>query len=129
MERLVGMQIVSIEDEVITVESASGTKQHKLKISSNPSDCCGWASFEAKLFFEPGNQRNPVIVAVGQDHNDSNDGKVNKITFFGEGKPGKNTILATIDSAAGSGSGWPYGACVTITCKELGMNNLTLVEW
>lgn len=46
-----------------------------------------------------------------------------RITFFGLAKK-----LAMIESYSSSGSGWEYGATVTLVCKETGAE-ATVTSW
>jgi hypothetical protein len=64
--------------------------------------------------FKDNIKRNPIITNVYHvEDDDSCDQHTAKITLFGEYAP-----LAELDSLSSSGSGWSYGACVTLECLE-----------
>lgn len=120
-EKLIGAQILNVDENFIEVKKDD--KTFKLEIISDGGDCCGYAEFTTNLLYSPDDARNPVITNVtlkdkGNDYNDSS-----IITFFGEAKP-----LATIESEAGSGSGWGYGSFVSLQCKALDIDE-TLASW
>ena len=77
-------------------------------------DCCGYAEVDAKLVVELGKNNAPVITRVEKSvENSEYDSEICQVTFFGESK-----LLASINAECGSGSGWQYGACVTVRCVE-----------
>ena len=47
------------------------------------------------------------------------DSDILKLTFFGEHK-----AIAEVNSLSSSGSGWCYGACVTLRCRETGEEHM-----
>ena len=57
------------------------------------------------------------------EEEDDEDGMSGKLTFFGEYKP-----MAVVDTYSSSSSGWCYGACVSIHCDVLEINE-TLSSW
>ncbi|MBX0320106.1 hypothetical protein [Shouchella clausii] len=121
LEKLIGAQILSVDNNYIEVKK--GDEVFKLEIISDDGGCCGYADFTTNLLYSPNDLRNPVITNVARE-----DGKVDyqdssTITFFGESKP-----LATIESNAGSGSGWGYGAFVSLHCRALDIDE-TLASW
>lgn len=118
---LIGAQITNIFDEYIEVKKDG--RIFKLEIVSDDGDCCGYAEFETKLFYLPNSERNPVITNVTLNYLENYNGVSSVLTFYGESKP-----LATIESEAGSGSGWSYGAYVQLVCKELEIDE-TLASW
>lgn len=121
-EKLIGAQIVKINESSIEVKI--GDKIHELEISVDNGDCCGYADFKTNLLYSEGDVRNPIITNVELVANESDyDGESTVITFYGEDKK-----LANIESEAGSGSGWSYGACVTLHCKTLNIEE-TLASW
>ncbi|WP_102273205.1 hypothetical protein [Cytobacillus massiliigabonensis] len=120
-EKLIGAQIVNVGDECIEVKI--GAEVFKLEITSDDGDCCGFADFTTKLLYLPNDLRNPVITNVTREDSESYDDDSSVITFFGESKP-----LATIESNAGSGSGWGYGAFVSLRCNALDIDE-TLASW
>jgi hypothetical protein len=123
---LVGYQLVSINDNAIVVRK--GDSEYTIQINEDYGDCCGYNEINTKLLVsEDELVRNPIITNVEMeiDSSDASDGWGNsaKITFFGEVKP-----IAEMDSFSSSGSGWGYGACVTIVCEALEMNEV-VTSW
>lgn len=88
-------------------------------------DCCGYNTFNAYVLYEKYSDRNPIITNVevggGSGECDSLE-----ITFFGESK-----ALAKIESESGSGSGWCYGATVSLVFqpKDNDSLELELTSW
>jgi hypothetical protein len=119
--KLIGAQILNVDNNCILVKK--GEEVYKLEIISDDGDCCGYADFTTNLLYTPNDLRNPVITNVSREDAEYDNQDSSIITFFGESKP-----LATIESNAGSGSGWGYGACVSLHCKALGIDE-TLASW
>ena len=120
LEKLIGAQIVSIDES--TIEVKLDGKVHTLDIVSDNGDCCGYAYFTTNLLYSEGDLRNPIITNVEVERT-SYDGDASIVTFYGEYKP-----LATIESEATSGSGWSYGAYVNIRCNTLDIDE-DLASW
>ncbi|MCP1159303.1 hypothetical protein [Bacillus infantis] len=121
LENLIGAQILNITDDCIEVKK--GDEIFKLEITSEGGDCCGYADFTTNLLYSPNDLRNPIITNVIRVDEDNGWQDSSVITFYGESKP-----LATIESNAGSGSGWNYGAFVSLHCKALDIDE-TLASW
>lgn len=122
LERLIGAQILRINETSIDVKL--NDEIHTLEIVSDYGDCCGYAVFTTNLLYSEEDCRNPIITNVElKNKQDGYDGESSVITFYGESKP-----LATIESEAGSGSGWSYGAFVSLRCKELDIDE-DLASW
>lgn len=94
-----------------------------MNIETGSGDCCGYADFETKLLYSPNDLRNPIITNVTKEDERGYDTDSSLVTFYGESKP-----LAPIESNAGSGSGWSYGAYVTLTCSALDIDE-DLAYW
>jgi hypothetical protein len=120
-EKLIGSQIVNVGDDYIEVKKDD--EFFKLEIISDDGDCCGFAEFTTNLLYSQNDLRNPIITNVTKEDDGNSYGDSSVITFFGESKP-----LATIESNAGSGSGWEYGAYVSLECKLLDIDE-TLASW
>lgn len=122
---LIGMQLVNWDDDkkVLTVKA----EDKLLDLVFDDSDegcCCGYNDFFAELLVsERDVSINPVITNVEVLEKDDGDCSTAKITFFGEAKK-----LFSIRSESGSGSGWCYGACVTVKCDALGLSDL-VTSW
>lgn len=120
-ELLVGAQLVDISNSHITIKIKG--KEFVLEIEEDYGDCCGYNEVETKCFYEKGSKRNPVITDIKVDTENEDNGNRCILTFFGEDK-----MLAEVNSFSSSGSGWFYGACVTIECDVLKLNE-TLSQW
>lgn len=120
---LIGYQLVSIDNEHIVIRKDNST--YVLDILEDEGDCCGYNLIETELLVDETElYRNPVITNVEMtEKEDDYDGMGCKLTFFGEYKP-----LAIVDTYSSSGSGWCYGACVSINCKGLDINEV-LSAW
>lgn len=122
LKDLVGYRLVSVCDDHITVRN--GDSEYVLKIEEDKGDCCGYNDIQSTLFITDEElSRNPIIVDVEQSNVDCGECEEGKLAIFGEYRP-----LAAIETESGSGSGWCYGACVWVECKEL-MINETLSSW
>ncbi len=121
LNKLIGAQIVDVHEDKILIKL--NNHLYVLSIIEDQGDCCGFAEFQSRMFFEKDNERNPIITNITLQEEDSYDGASAKLTFFGENKE-----LAQVEAEAGSGSGWAYGASVELYCKELDINE-TLVEY
>ena len=121
LEKLIGAQILSIEETLITVKL--GDEVHTLEIESGDGGCCGYANITTNLLYSENDFRNPIITNVELKHTDEGYHVSSVITFYGEHKP-----LVTIESEVGSGSGWGYGAYVSLQCKSLGIDK-DLAVW
>lgn len=121
MEKLIGAQILTVNE--YSIEVKLGENIFKLEIDSDGGDCCGYADFTTNLLYTENDERNPVITNVSREDGKEEEGDSSVITFYGESK-----ALVTIESEAGSGSGWNYGAVVTLRCKALDIEEY-LASW
>lgn len=116
LEELVGFKLVSINNDAIIVKKEE--KEYSIKIEEYEGDCCGYNDIETTLLIN--DNSNPVITSITRNEIDNSwDGENVEIIFYGENKQ-----LAKINSLSSSGSGWCYGACVSIKCKELNINEV-----
>lgn len=122
LEKLIGAQVVDISEDTIKVKLNG--EIYDLKLYTDQGGCCGYADFTTKLLYDKYSERNPIITNIEVESLEDEwfCDKV-KITFYGEYKP-----LVEIDAEAGSGSGWTYGACVELYCKELDINK-RIASW
>lgn len=115
-EDLIGYQLVSINDGQIVVQKDN--KKYYLNIDDYSGDCCGYNEITTNLLIsETELNRNPVITNVEMTSDEEGEGMSARLTFFGEYKP-----MAIVDTYSSSGSGWGYGAYVSIVCDALGIN-------
>jgi hypothetical protein len=131
-DMLIGMQLVNWNKENQTLTVRDGERLFDLQFDdSDEGDCCGFNNFFAELLVSDHDlSLNPVITHVEveecersffgyrggeQDHV--------KVTFFG----GANKLFY-VDSESSSGSGWGYGACVTVKCSAIGLDEC-ITSW
>lgn len=113
---LIGYQLVDINNKEIIVKK--GNNSYKLEFDEDYGDCCGYTELNTKLLFNKNADDNPVITNIKQIKSpDDEEFDSTSITFFGGDKK-----IATINARASSFSGWAYGACVTLKCKNLKFN-------
>lgn len=122
LKDLFGYQLVSINQKEIIVQKDN--RRYVLEITEDAGDCCGFNEINTTLLVsETELANNPIITNVEIDECVDGDGSRAKLTFFGEYKP-----IAVVNSYSSSGSGWCYGACVTIECQMLGIAD-ALSRW
>lgn len=124
LKDLVGFQLVSINDDEMIVKKDG--LSHRLTFHRDEGDCCGFTELETKLLIsEDEAHRNPVITDIYINEHDGEwgDGNTVRVTFFGEYLP-----LANVYSYASSGSGWCYGAAVSVECNALNLHE-ELASW
>lgn len=118
VKNLIGFQLAFINEEEIVVKKDN--KAYSLKIINDEGDCCGYNDITAQLFISDTElSRNPVITNVTVEREEGSDGQSAKLVFFGEYKP-----MAQVETYSSSGSGWYYGATVTLRCEELEINEI-----
>lgn len=123
---LIGMQLVEWDDDKKILTVKDGEKLLDLVFDdSDEGDCCGYNEFFAELLVSDRElSRNPVITNVEVLHNgDCDDCDKAEITFFGEARK-----LLCIESLSSSGSGCCYGACVSVKCDVIGLEEL-VTSW
>lgn len=122
LKGLIGAQLISMDNSGFTVKLPN-KEIRCFDFNKDDGDCCGYAEIEGRMLYKPRSKKNPIITNV--IIKDTSDGEYSaiKINFFGEDK-----LLATIESEAGSGSGWCYGASAWITCRET-KETEALVGW
>ena len=123
LKELIGYQLVSIDDTKIVVRK--NDSEYTLNIKEYEGDCCGFNEIKTTLLISDTELKcNPIITNVEKEEmEDEYDGMYGKLTFFGEYKP-----MAIVDGYSSSGSGWCYGACVSIYCSDLGIDE-ELSSW
>ena len=123
---LVGFQLVDLNDDVMIVKKED--KTYALEFDCDYGSCCGYAQIKNSLLIDESViTRNPVITKIENKSSRNNDSDYYEdnvlITLFGEYKP-----IAEIEARAGSGSGWHYGAAVTVMCKPLEIDE-EIISW
>lgn len=116
LEQLIGAELIEINSEHIVV--SKDNEQYEIVIDDYEGDCCGYNEIETHLLVSE--KSHPIITSVKvEDTSCGGEADETHITFFGESKP-----IATIDSLSSSGSGWGYGATVTLICDKLHINHI-----
>lgn len=118
---LIGYQPVDLNKKEIVVQKNG--KRFSIEIDDDSGVCCGYNNIEAHLYVGGEVKRNPIITDVTKENEDIDCSDKCCITFFGEDK-----ILAELYTESSSGSGWCYGAAVTLKCKNLKIDEV-LSEW
>lgn len=108
-DRLIGAQIVTLDEDAIVVRGKDG-EMFNISFYTDHGDCCGYANITKQLFFEPNNKNNPVITNWKWDERKYGSQTV-IVTLYGV-----NKLLAEYEFECGSGSGWCYGATITAMC-------------
>lgn len=123
LKDLIGCRLVFIDGEHIVIRKDNA--QYILNIEEDCGDCCGYNEITTNLLISDTElNRNPIITNVEITEEESEyDGMYGKLTFFGEYKP-----MAIVNAYSASGSGWQYGACVSIRCDALKINEM-LSSW
>ena len=122
--QLIGYQLMTINEEGFVVKKGNDIKHFEFEMDEG--GCCGYNEFTASLAYENEDDiRNPIITnietVIGEGVGWGGDSLL--ITFYGEHK-----TIAKIESFSYSGSGWGYGACVKVRCKETNQEQI-LTEW
>jgi hypothetical protein len=111
---LLGAQLREFNDRQFTVKDKFG-EIRTFVFEEDEGGCCGFNELVNKLLISSDDlSRNPVITKIeARTTNEYSEEDHVIITLFGEAKK-----LAEIDSLSSSGSGWCYGACVTLRCVQ-----------
>lgn len=114
LENLIGSKLVSFDEKGFSVILPSG-EQRDFVFDEDYGDCCGYNELSTELLISADElSNNPVITNVEKTDTSGSDDDSIKIVFFGEVRK-----IAEINSLSSSGSGWCYGACVWVTCKQI----------
>ena len=116
LRSLVGMTLLDLNEYGFTVESKDGERL-RFVFDEDKGDCCGFNEIKTTLSMSTKNP--PVITRVQyQDVSDGDEDAI-VITFFGLDKE-----IAEIFSMSSSGSGWAYGATVSVMCREINFHEV-----
>ena len=119
LDVLIGSQILTMDDSTIVV--VKDGVNYTLYIGDYPGDCCGFNEIQTVLNYGKNHADNPIITNITSERD--KEGGECKVTFYGDSK-----VIGTIDAYSSSGSGWKYGACVTVECKALDIDE-ELSSW
>lgn len=117
---LVGYQLMKLNENEIIVQKDE--KRFSIEIEDDFGDCCGYNNIKAHLYIGDEVKRNPIITDISKENEETGCSDKCCITFFGEDK-----ILAKLETESSSGSGWCYGAAVTLNCKNLKIDEVLSV--
>ena len=121
LDVLIGSQILTMTNDKIVV-AKDGTN-YTLYIGDYSDDYCGFNEIQTVLNYGENRADNPIITDIVREIDNGDDGSSCKVTFYGDSK-----AIGTIDAYSSSGSGWEYGARVTVECEALGIDE-TLSSW
>lgn len=120
---LIGAQLISFDKDKFKVRTAKG-KIRTFTLEEDYGDCCGYNDVISTLLIDKKElANNPIITDIKETDDEEDDGNRHILTLVGVSKP-----LAEIDSYSSSGSGWGYGACVTLVCEETRLSQI-LSSW
>ena len=123
INELIGAQLISFGKDKFKVKTAKG-KIRIFVLDEDEGGCCGYNEVVSTLLIDKKELRNnPIITDIKESDNEEDDGNRHILTLVGISKP-----LAEINSYSSSGSGWCYGACVTLECKETRLSKI-LSSW
>lgn len=122
LKNLVGFQLVDLTEEKILVRAPSG-EIFTLFIEDDEGYCCGFNNITTTLKIKKNSKINPIITKVDIRSKEEGEGECCYVTFYGDSK-----VLGSIDTYSSSGSGWNYGANVTVRCSPLSLIE-TLSSW
>lgn len=118
---LIGYQLIDLNKNEIIVQKNG--RRFSIEIEDDEGNCCGYNIIKTHLYVSGDVKRNPIITDIYKDNEDTGYSDKCCITFFGEEK-----TLAKLYTESSSGSGWCYGAAVTLKCKDLKINEV-LSKW
>lgn len=118
---LIGYQLIDLNKNEIIVQK--NERRFSIEIEDDFGSCCGYNVIKTHLYVDNDIKRNPIITDITKREEDTGYSDRCCITFFGE-----EGSLANLYTTSSSGSGWCYGAAVTLKCKDLKINEV-LSEW
>lgn len=119
LDALIGAEIISIDNNKIVIKK--NEKQFILTLDEDYGDCCGYNDIKTKLLINDNSKA--IITKIEKIQEEDGCSSTCKITFFGEYKP-----IAEIETLSSSDSGCAYGACVSLICDALEINEM-LSDW
>lgn len=122
LEKLIGAQLIELNRRGFVVRKDG--ELIRFSFIEDYGNCCGFNRIETHLFISKDElRRNPIITNIQEDGTRGNDSSNLIITFFGEEKQ-----IAKIDTMSSSGSGWGYGAFVSLRCLKTEEEEI-LTQW
>lgn len=121
LKKLIGYKLIELDDKHLTI--SNDIKTYILNILSdddNGCDCYNWIEID---FYE---KTKPIITNIKVENGEVEDwGNSERviITFYEN-----NKVIAKISSTSGTGCGWCHGAEVSISCKDLEINEI-ITDW
>lgn len=116
--KLLGMRLEELTEDYMVVSDSKG--KYKLEFVKYDGDCCGYSDVETKLYLDETKKENPIITKI-ESNRINGEGDFLDVTMFGCYKlyVEQEKKLAELNFASSSGSGWAYGAAITVRCKAL----------
>lgn len=116
LRKLVGMTLIDLNSGGFTVQDKDGERLHFI-FDEDEGGCCGYNEIRTTLSMSRRNP--PAITKVQYQDISAGDEDAVIITFFGLDRE-----IAEIFSKSSSGSGWAYGASVSVKCREINFNEV-----
>ena len=113
LKDIIGAQLSSVTTHSFTVRTPAG-KILEFQFEEDEGECCGYNNLSTTLYFDSDDiTNNPVITNFSYETSQSasQPGQSATITLFG-----LNRTIAKFESFSCSGSGYWYGATVTLKC-------------
>ena len=124
LEYLIGSKLISFDNDGFSVILPNG-EQRDFVFYEDYGDCCGYNELSTELLISADElSNNPIITNIEKTDTSECDEDSVKIAFFGECKK-----IAEVNSLSSSGSGWCYGACVTLVCEETRLSKILSSWW
>ena len=124
LKDLVGYRLISLNENGFTVMHPKTGHQYHFNIDDDSGDCCGYNEIKATFHLNVTKRKAkrlhleintaPAITKVEYSRDDCGEEDYCVVTFFGLDKE-----LGVIEATSSSGSGWCYGATVSVLCHEL----------
>lgn len=128
-EKLKGAKLVYVDVQKHGIVVRKDNRSYVITFDEDDGGCCGFNEIVTELCVDLESD-SPVITNITADTSgieeldvDYIDCEYVRIVFFGESKK-----LMSVKSLSSSGSGYCYGACVTVRCKALDIEEV-ITSW
>ena len=119
---LIGAKLIAVFDNGFSIQKDN--KAYNFTFEDYEGDCCGYNNIETVLLMSDDNQDlNPIITDIKYHKEETGESEVAEIVFFGIDKE-----IYKVNCLSSSSSGWCYGACVRLTCKQLKFDKV-ITSW
>lgn len=122
LNKLIGFKLLNVDEYGMTIEK--NCVQLHVDFIQSYGDCCGYTGINTLYIGSNSEPQITNVELVAEDQGDMYfDGQAVLLTFFGI-----NGKLAEVHAHASSGSGCQYGACVTVKCDAIKLEQI-IAEW